>query len=75
MFAEVLRHGLIPNLLDSGRRPRYNARDASWWFVKSVFDYIEFTGEKDILNQEVNLRFTSDDYDTHQDNVKKGILK
>ncbi len=29
-FASVVRHGLVPNLLDSGRYPRYNARDATW---------------------------------------------
>ena len=32
-YATVMRHGLIPNLLDSGNNPRYNARDATWWFL------------------------------------------
>ncbi len=33
-FASVVRHGLIPNLMDSARNPRYNARDATWWFMQ-----------------------------------------
>ena len=42
MFASTLRHGLIPNLLDKGSNPRYNSRDATWWFIKAIKDYIEF---------------------------------
>jgi glycogen debranching enzyme len=38
-FGSTLKHGLIPNLLDQGIRPRYNARDAVWFWINSVFDY------------------------------------
>src|SRR5690606_31883829 len=34
-------NGLIPNLLDSGRNPRYNSRDATWWFLLALKDYCE----------------------------------
>lgn len=32
-FASVTRHGLIPNLHDQGHNSRYNARDATWFFL------------------------------------------
>lgn len=42
-FASVARHSfVIPNLLDSGRYPRYNCRDATWYFLKSCQDFVEF---------------------------------
>ena len=37
-FASYCRHGLIPNLHDSGMNPRYNARDATWWFLQVLQD-------------------------------------
>ncbi len=34
-FARVLRHGgLMPNLHDRGNNTRYNARDATWFFMQ-----------------------------------------
>lgn len=61
-FARTLKHGLIPNLLDAGREPRYNARDAAWFFLQSVKDYVEFVpnGSK-ILKEKVPRRFPLDD--------------
>ncbi|KAI8924740.1 glucanotransferase domain of glycogen debranching enzyme-domain-containing protein [Entophlyctis helioformis] len=44
-FGSTLRHGLIPNLLDQGIRPRYNARDATWFWFRSVRDYCRYSPE------------------------------
>eukprot|EP00921_Rhytidocystis_pertsovi_P016924 GHVQ01026653.1.p1 GENE.GHVQ01026653.1~~GHVQ01026653.1.p1 ORF type:complete len:1157 (-),score=119.47 GHVQ01026653.1:1814-5284(-) len=38
-YASVVRHGLIPNLLDGANTPRYNARDATWFWTQAVQDY------------------------------------
>lgn len=68
-FAKTLKHGLIPNLLDAGRNPRYNARDAAWFFLQAIQDYIETVpnGEA-ILDEKVTRRFPLDDtYVTHDD--------
>lgn len=68
-FAQTLKHGLIPNLLDAGRNPRYNARDAAWFFAQAVQEYV--INVKDgikILDEKVKRRFPLDDtYIPHDD--------
>ncbi|EAY03049.1 Amylo-alpha-1,6-glucosidase family protein [Trichomonas vaginalis G3] len=60
-YASVLRHGLIPNLLDSCRNPRYNARDACWFFLQSVQDYYDMAPDgPEVLNLSVKMIFPSD---------------
>jgi glycogen debranching enzyme len=44
-----MRHGLIPNLIDGGRNSRFNNRDACWWFIKALKDYIDHTNDHTIL--------------------------
>ncbi|RKP13656.1 glucanotransferase domain of glycogen debranching enzyme-domain-containing protein, partial [Piptocephalis cylindrospora] len=44
-FARSSRHGLIPNLLDACRNPRFNARDAAWWYAHSVLSYAQLAPE------------------------------
>lgn len=61
-FASVLKHGLIPNLLDAARRPRYNCRDASWWFLQSIQEYCKFSPEGlEFLKTSVIRRFPKND--------------
>ena len=61
MFAGSMRHGLIPNLLDRSKSPRYNCRDATWWFIRAIGDYISFTNDARILQHEVKMSFLSND--------------
>ena len=74
-FASVMRHGLIPNLLDSGINSRYNARDATWFFMKSVVDYVEMSQDEKIFEFEINMVFLSDDYNDHNYKKNKGDKK
>lgn len=61
-FASTLKHGLIPNLLDAGRNPRYNARDAAWFFVQCIQDYVTLVPQgESILKDKVKRRFPLDD--------------
>lgn len=61
-FAKTLKHGLIPNLLDAGRNPRYNARDAAWFFAQAVQEYITHAPDGEaILDEKVSRRFPLDD--------------
>ena len=71
-FARTMRHGLIPNLLDSGNKPRYNARDAVWLFLNSIKDYITFTHDYKILSHELEMIFLDDNMTKHQDKLRKG---
>lgn len=58
-FARVMCHGLIPNLLDSGNNPRYNARDATWFFLQSVQDYCSVAPEgNEFLQTSVSLKYS-----------------
>lgn len=61
-FSSTLKHGLIPNLLDSVRNPRYNSRDSPWWMLQNIQDYTLFASEGlAILSESVKRRFPSDD--------------
>lgn len=61
-FASSLKHGLIPNLLDAVRHPRYNSRDSVWWFMQAIQDYYYMAPDgPSILNEKVLRRFPKDD--------------
>ncbi|RHZ65683.1 uncharacterized protein CDV56_108778 [Aspergillus thermomutatus] len=57
-FASVLKHGMIPNLLSSGKLPRYNSRDSVWFFLQAIQDYTKMSPDGiEILNEKVARRF------------------
>ncbi|GLB41961.1 putative glycogen debranching enzyme, glucanotransferase domain [Lyophyllum shimeji] len=61
-FASTLKHGLIPNLLDSVRNPRYNSRDSPWWMLQNIQDYVATAPDGlSILSEHVKRRFPKDD--------------
>lgn len=61
-FGKTLKHGLIPNLLGSGKDPRYNARDAVWFYLQFIQDYINNAPNgSEILKEKVKRRFPLDD--------------
>jgi glycogen debranching enzyme len=57
-FASVLKHGMIPNLLSSGKLPRYNARDSIWFFLQCIQDYTRLAPNGlSLLKEKVPRRF------------------
>lgn len=57
-FASVLKHGMIPNLLSSGRNPRYNSRDSVWFFLQNIQDYVKLVPNGvSILRERIKRRF------------------
>ncbi|KZT59916.1 glycoside hydrolase family 133 protein [Calocera cornea HHB12733] len=61
-FCSTLKHGLIPNLLDSIRNPRYNSRDSPWWMLQNIQDYVLSAPDGvAILAESVPRRFPADD--------------
>lgn len=49
-FAHYVRDGLIPNMFPEGQNEGiYNTADASLWFFHAINQYIEITGDDEIL--------------------------
>lgn len=66
-FGSSNDQGLIPNLYDGGKNPRYNARDATWFFLQAIQDYCTLAPEKtQILNSQVPRLFPYDDQAEHE---------
>lgn len=61
-FGCTLKHGLIPNLLNSTSNPRYNCRDGPWFFAQNVQDYVKkVPGGEAILQEKIKRRFPLND--------------
>lgn len=71
-YARFLRHGLIPNMLDP---PRYNSRDATWWFIYAIKNYLEETSDYRILSENVKMTFLSDNQEEHYRLLNQGVTK
>jgi len=74
-FGGVMRHGLIPNLLASGVSARYNARDATWFWLQAVQDYCHMVGSCDILNDHVIRMYPNDESAPCLHNAKEEPLQ
>jgi glycogen debranching enzyme len=70
-----MKHGMIPNLLDNGNNPRYNCRDACWWFIRGVKEYAVKTKDYEIFKEKVNMIFLSNDLLDHNHLKKEGKTK
>jgi len=74
-FAKVYRHGLLPNLHDGGNNTRFNSRDAPWFFLQAIKDYVLISDEGTaFLNQRFELHFRDDDQGRHIKNTKGRTL-
>ena len=52
-FSQSMNQGLIPNRFpDYGEEPEYNTVDATLWFFVAIKKYLDYTGDKDfVLNE------------------------
>ena len=74
-YAGCVRHGLVPNLLASGISARYNARDATWFWLQAVQDYVKMVDqEATILNANVLRMYPTDDSEALVDHPKVGFF-
>lgn len=74
MFAEVSRHGLIPNLHSQGKGARFNARDATWFFMEALQQYVKHDKENgpSLLKEKLDMEFLSWDQREHERKQAQG---
>ncbi|EGP86042.1 glycogen debranching enzyme [Zymoseptoria tritici IPO323] len=69
-FASIVKHGMIPNLVNSGKLPRYNSRDSVWFFLQNIQDFVALAPKgSNFLQERVRRRFLpyKDDWFPHDD--------
>uniref|UniRef100_A0A914HEY4 4-alpha-glucanotransferase n=1 Tax=Globodera rostochiensis TaxID=31243 RepID=A0A914HEY4_GLORO len=69
-FAATLRHGLIPNLLAEGKAPRYNCRDAVWFWLVAIIRYTEKVENGEAILGESVLRLYPTDETEYGEETK-----
>jgi len=70
-YAGCVRHGLVPNLLASGLNARFNARDATWFWLQAVQEYTNMADEgTGLLNASVLRMFPTDDSEALVEDAK-----
>ncbi len=51
-FARFVDHGMLPNVFpDAGETPEYNTADATLWYFETVRQYVEATGDLNLLRE------------------------
>ncbi|KAF2861143.1 glycoside hydrolase family 133 protein [Piedraia hortae CBS 480.64] len=57
-LSSVVYMGMVPNLVGSGKSPRYNSRDSVWFFLQNMQDYTLLVPDGlSILKEKVKRRF------------------
>jgi glycogen debranching enzyme/glycosidase len=56
-YLRFVKHGILPNLIGDGSRPRFNSIDASLWLLWAVGKYLERTKDYAFLDTIVERKF------------------
>lgn len=67
-FASLMRHGLIPNFVGLGKNCRYNSRDATWFFMEALQEYVKHDKNKgvSIFKEIVLMEYLADNQQEHE---------